>query len=416
MTYSVAEGDADANFVELVKRPFTTADVLGIHITGCTANAKASLDFRVYDLRIRAAEFPKKATPPPPRPMTEYIEYQFRDGITKDPMLRFFGPGAGSMASIQPEGLQFTIPADRKDTNNVGIESKQRLRGDFEITLQYELIALPDPLPKLGAGIGLGIWLDTPDKFKASMSRARRPNGAKFAPSFAKLGPDGKEVPRYLPAPAANDKETKGLLRLARTGTKLTYQAAEGGGGFRVIATAEIGPADVIAVQAHCNTGWAAAALEARFPRLELRASEMPKLVAPPPVGKSQPKPPDLPAEGFYRDFRGQQELPAPLQFFGPDPQEVTRFEKEGLRITLPPKREIPERVGVQLSERIKGDFEITATYEILKGGRPTDPGVGVELFIETDSATKEQFNVFRAACVNDGEVFMAHHVATMEG
>jgi hypothetical protein len=350
--------------------------------------------------------------------LNERVEIQFSEGFAKHPTLRFFGPNADSMASIQPEGLRFNVPAGRKDTGNLGVESRLRLRGDFEVTLEYELLALPDPVPNLGAGVGLGILLDTPDEFKARLGRSRRPTGAVFAPSYVTLGQDGKELPKYLFTPPANDKETKGRLRLVRAGTVLFFQAEEGGEGFRTIGTTQIGRADVIAVQAHCNTGWTAVALEARFPRLELRASEFPKMVAPPqPKQRPQPKQPDLPAEGFYQDFRMKQDLLPPLTFFGPDPAEVTRFEKEGLRITFPPKRKIPERVGVQMTERIKGNFEITASYEILKGGQPTDgTGVGVELCVATDSPTKVELAVFRMARINDGEVHTTSRTSTEKG
>ena len=323
------------------------------------------------------------------------------------------------MASAQPEGLYFKVPADRKDTGNVGVESRLRLRGDFEITLEYDLIALPNPVPKLGAGVGLGIALDTPDEFKAKLGRARRPMGAVFAPSYGTTGPDGKDRPKYFFSPPADDKETKGYLRMVRTGTGLSYQAKEGGGGFRVIAKTQIGLADVIAVQAHCNTGWQPASLEARFARLEIRAGELPPPAPVIPVAKQQKqtKLPDLPAEGFYQDFRQQQELLPGLTLFGPDPTEVARFEKEGLRITFPPKRENPDRVGVQLKDRIKGDFEITATYEILKGTQPTEgSGVGVELFVATGTPIKEELGVFRVARVNEGEVHMTARTTMDEG
>ena len=132
---------------------------------------------------------------------------------------------------------------------------------------------------------------------------------------------------------------------------------------------------------------------------------------------QAQPKQPGPPAEGFYVDFRLQQELLPPWTFFGPDPLNVTRLEKQGLRITFPRRRKNPDRVGVQLTERIKGDFEITTTYEILKGDQPTEGhGVGVELFVATDSLTKEELAVFRMSRVNEGEVYTTSRATTEEG
>src|SRR5262249_54706541 len=56
----------------------------------------------------------------------------------------------------------------------------------------------------------------------------------------------------------------------------------------------------------------------------------------------------------------------------------------------------------------VRGDFEITAAYEILRLDEPTEGhGVGVELFVTTDSPAKPELGLFRAARVNEGEVYM---------
>jgi hypothetical protein len=97
-----------------------------------------------------------------------------------------------------------------------------------------------------------------------------------YGANYLALNADGEEKFHGLTAPPANDKETKGHLRMARTGKMLSYQVEEGGTGYRTIATKEVGLADVIAVQALGATGWQPVAMEVRFPWLVLRASEMP--------------------------------------------------------------------------------------------------------------------------------------------
>lgn len=136
--------------------------------------------------------------------------------------------------------------------------------------------------------------------------------------------------------------------------------------------------------------------------------------LSPNPV-RAQAKKADELTDGFYLDFRVKHELPPGFAYFGPDPMDVTRFEKEGLRITFPPKRRIADRVGVESRERIRGDFEITTTYQILKADQPImGHGVGVELFIATDSPTKEELAVFRVARVREGQVYLTSR-ATMD-
>jgi hypothetical protein len=87
----------------------------------------------------------------------------------------------------------------------------------------------------------------------------------------------------------------------------------------------------------------------------------------------------------FYRDFRNRRGPDVSLDVIGPDAESALRPEDAGLRITLPANRENTDKVGLQLTAPIKGDFEITGGYEILDAEQPkTGYGVGVELFIQT--------------------------------
>ncbi len=323
-----------------------------------------------------AKELP--AAPPAP-PLAERVEYQFRDGIAKHPLLRFIGPGVESMVATQAQGLRFNVPAGRSNTGEVGVESRRRLRGDFEITLEYELLAQPDPAPKLGAGATLQVLLDTPNAFKARMGRSRRPAGAVFNANYLVLGPEGKENFHGLSAPPANDKETKGHLRMVRTGKMLSYQVEEGGGRFRVIATKEVGLADVIAVQALCPTGGQPVALEVQFPRLELRASEMPVKGAGE-IDLAQ-------AERIEYQFRDGFTKQPLLRLMGADVEPMAVVQPEGLRFNIPAGREYTGDVGIESRHRLRGDFEITLEYELVALPKPPPKlGAGAVLQIVLDA------------------------------
>jgi hypothetical protein len=83
-----------------------------------------------------------------------------------------------------------------------------------------------------------------------------------------------------------------------------------------------------------------------------------------------------------HYDFRGKP-LPDELSLtpFGSD--QFIKSEPEGLRITLPKNRNDLSPVVVGTRTGIQGDFEITATLEILKAEQPKDGfGVGASLFI----------------------------------
>jgi hypothetical protein len=86
-------------------------------------------------------------------------------------------------------------------------------------------------------------------------------------------------------------------------------------------------------------------------------------------------------SEKIYQDFRGKKPLLDELKMIGPDREKVARFEEEGLRITLPKTRKSNQPVGVRLKFELAGDFEITATCEILAAERPPPNGaVGAAL------------------------------------
>jgi hypothetical protein len=90
-------------------------------------------------------------------------------------------------------------------------------------------------------------------------------------------------------------------------------------------------------------------------------------------------------------DFRSQL-LPADLQVIG-DPQgDLVKPEAEGLRVTIPKPRIHPwGGVGVRSVATMHGDFEVTATYEILQAETPpTGYGVGVALRLRKKEPSAE--------------------------
>src|SRR5687767_6187669 len=97
--------------------------------------------------------------------------------------------------------------------------------------------------------------------------------------------------------------------------------------------------------------------------------------------------------QDFHHDFRG-----APL------PDELARqgsgrmtVEKEGFRITLSKDRKRLGQVGVITTFPIKGNFEITAAYEILHADQPTEGwGVGATLFVFAEESNKDSAGIYR--------------------
>jgi hypothetical protein len=99
--------------------------------------------------------------------------------------------------------------------------------------------------------------------------------------------------------------------------------------------------------------------------------------------------------QDFHHDFRG-----------APFPDELARRppnfagmtgEKKGFRITLSKDRKMMGQVGVYTTFPVKGNFEITAAYEILHADEPSEGwGVGATLYIFADEPGKDAAGIYR--------------------
>ncbi len=108
------------------------------------------------------------------------------------------------------------------------------------------------------------------------------------------------------------------------------------------------------------------------------------KLTAEPPIANDTHK-------DFYYDFRNKETLDENFKLIGPNAVKRIKFEPEGMRITLAAEQNTPAAVGVTTQFSIKGDFEITIAYEILRADKPKKgSGAGLEIFLMTDTPTKE--------------------------
>lgn len=110
----------------------------------------------------------------------------------------------------------------------------------------------------------------------------------------------------------------------------------------------------------------------------------------------------------FHHDFRDGKPLPANLTLFGVNPDEFVKPEVGGLRITPPPDGKQTWGWGVAGRFTLSGDFEVTATYEIITADPPTKGGgVGVALNLEPDVNKKKFAKVGRFRRMRDGDVYI---------
>jgi hypothetical protein len=127
------------------------------------------------------------------------------------------------------------------------------------------------------------------------------------------------------------------------------------------------------------------------------------------PSSQAPPAPQQAPPKEFHQDFRDGRLLHSALQLVGPEADQVSRFEAEGLRITLPANRPEHYPVEVVTTFALGGDFEITAAYELLSATQPADGyGVGVALNVADNKQRTKFAKIARVLLVKAGSVFQA--------
>lgn len=117
----------------------------------------------------------------------------------------------------------------------------------------------------------------------------------------------------------------------------------------------------------------------------------------------------------FYQDFRERPALDPALRVFGPGAEEVVTHEAEGLRIRLARNRDPSGAVGVQPRFAICGDFEITASYQILDAD-PGPFGPGVNLRVIVGQPMREAADLARYRRIDEGDIYFVNRATAVPG
>jgi hypothetical protein len=114
-------------------------------------------------------------------------------------------------------------------------------------------------------------------------------------------------------------------------------------------------------------------------------------------------------AAEIYQDFRNKRPISDAFRLGGFDPESEIKTENEGLRITLPAERGQHFLSEINANIVIAGDFEFTATYEILSAAAPLmGYGVGVNLTVSTAEPSKKFGKLCRVLRPKEGSVYLA--------
>src|SRR5262249_2900763 len=130
------------------------------------------------------------------------------------------------------DGLRIMIPAGQPKPTTVGLVTKFPVKGDFEITVGFEI--LQANRPTTGNGVGLELYLSTRNGDAIAfyrMNRVREGDGY----HCSRIWTNAEGVRQNKAHPEKTESKA-GQLRLTRTGTTVTFSVRDDAGNdFRDI-------------------------------------------------------------------------------------------------------------------------------------------------------------------------------------
>jgi hypothetical protein len=211
----------------------------------------------------------------PERPPSQDRHFPLKGQAKQPDGLTLIGRQPGHCVRFEAEGLRLTLPAGvAGERSNTGVRLEVPARGDFEVSVSYEILAEPAPADtgQKPTKLALMVLLERADWTVAALARRV---SAKAGPQFTAWTirdnhlNSGSRQTKYREFPA----EAKvGRLRIVRSGEEFSFHVAEGPGAeFSLLHQIPAGEEDLASVELVGSTGGPRAALDVRFTDLRVR-------------------------------------------------------------------------------------------------------------------------------------------------
>jgi hypothetical protein len=193
---------------------------------------------------------------------------------------RFFRPekdAYAQYASTDEQGLRIAVPQGTT-TEPVGIVLKRSLRGDFDISVNYQLLKA-EAGDSWGSGFQVLFKLDTPGHDTVFVARQARGDGQSIVFQHMTDGPDGRRVSKkskVVDVDAVLDAaRPPAKIGFARQGSRLTATYRLGSESQQALGVFEIGADPVLLVRLAANPERAKYPVDVRVLDFTLRADDM---------------------------------------------------------------------------------------------------------------------------------------------
>jgi hypothetical protein len=187
-----------------------------------------------------------------------------------------FGKGATSLLRQTEDGILISVPPG-PDVKSVGFTPRFIVRGDFEITVTYQVKTWRRP--REGAAVGPTLYISSEGERSAAaeLGRLRRHGQEDFHTTFARAVIAGVEERGASRFPT---KTQEGQLRLRRAGTALSFEVREDrfSGEFETLKTSEFDGGDITLVRMAVKRDDPDVPVEVLVKEFRIRADELPHL------------------------------------------------------------------------------------------------------------------------------------------
>jgi DNA-directed RNA polymerase subunit RPC12/RpoP len=273
-----ALSDRDPSDLQLLERYVARGDETSFAVKAVVAFVLA-LTTLVTGVGVTAQQLTKFGSTEPvskiedvPQPKESYAKeyyHSFKDNLEDAKDFELVGPNADECVKFEPAGLRIVLPGQLGQRLSTGVASRFAVKGDFEITLRYEILKEGQ-----GTGLFLGVDLNTLSYNRATLTRGLR-DSRQFL-SWFQLSREGSDKPYRDELRVFPSAGMAARLRLVRTGSVLAHYVAEGAGdNFILLRHHPFGTEDVKAVRLGGQTS---GTLDARIIDVHVRADSLPDM------------------------------------------------------------------------------------------------------------------------------------------
>jgi Protein of unknown function (DUF1583) len=176
-------------------------------------------------------------------PTSPEARIDFRGKPLNHPLFRPSKPEQARYLVSEPAGLRINVPPG-ETTEPVGVTFFQQLLGDFDITVQYELLQARGRPGDWGSGIQLLLPIDNEKEDRLIIARYEHGAwGQTYQYFLMTNAPDGSRQAAQTRTAPANPSQPTGRFHVVRQGDNISVFIAEGAGSeaYRKLGTFAVG-------------------------------------------------------------------------------------------------------------------------------------------------------------------------------